>query len=91
MKDQSTLKMAFKFHSHIELEDKAAFQFWASTQLPGCLGVEEYQMTEAEIDQVLGQKAFSGSSVDNETYDLIEAYQKNLNPPCVLYIAQAQY
>jgi ribosomal protein L11 methyltransferase len=72
-------------------EQKDAFQAWAISELSGCVGVEEYQMTEAEIDAVLGDKAFSGSSVDSETYDIIEAYQASLNLGCTLYVNAEEF
>jgi len=39
----------------------------------GCLGVEEFALEEAQVDHILGEKAFSGGDVTHETIDEVES------------------
>lgn len=82
----------FEFFERTSAEQRAEFLSWATSgALPGCVGLQEYQLSEEEIDQILGEKAFSGSSVDEETYELIEAYQRERSTSCTLYIREDKW
>ncbi|MDH4467674.1 MAG: 50S ribosomal protein L11 methyltransferase [Bacteriovoracaceae bacterium] len=76
----------FTFFDHISLDDKSHFLAWAAADLVGCVGVKEYELSEAEIDQILGDMAFSGSSVDLATYEIIEQRQQEFQKFCSLYL-----
>ena len=76
----------FTFFEHTSIEEKSNFMAWAAADLAGCLGVKEYELTESEIDEILGDKAFSGSSVELETYEIIEKRQQDFQKFCSLYL-----
>lgn len=38
-----------------------------------CLGVEEFSLEEAQVDEILGEKAFSGGDVTHETIEEVES------------------
>ena len=47
--------------------------FWLCHEQYNCLGIEEFSLEESTVDEILGEKAFSGGDVTHETIEEVES------------------
>ena len=61
------------FHLETSLEQRAKVQQFAVENF-NCLGIEEYAMDEAEVDDLLGERSYSGGDLPESVLDEVEEH-----------------
>lgn len=59
------------FHFHSPEEDRLLLEE-LGTQTHHALGIEEFSLTEAEVDEILGERSYSGGDLPEEVLDEVE-------------------
>lgn len=72
----SVLYPHFRIHEECGIAELAIKNF-------GCSGVEEYSYSEAEVDELLGERSYSGGDLTLEIYEELESDAKEQIEPIV--------